>query len=78
MRFQMRTQNTTFSQSSVDGLSGRITRGPGRRPRTVEETRVCAADDCETLLNRYNRTDFCYVHQGPRFPRVRGHNLQPL
>ena len=44
----------------------------GRRPRTNEKHRVCAWDECETVLSRYNLADYCRVHLPPSFPRIRG------
>ena len=47
-------------------------RGRSRRPKTYDGGRVCAAPDCETLLSRYNRADFCHSHRPVRYPRLRG------
>lgn len=44
----------------------------GRRPRTIESDRRCQNDDCETVLSRYNLSEWCSVHAPLRFPRVRG------
>lgn len=43
-----------------------------RRPSSVSGRRSCADDDCETILNRYNKSEFCYQHRPRRFGRVRG------
>lgn len=54
-------------------LHGRVVRARrGRRPKTVEESRVCADAGCETRLSRYNLGDHCYAHRGVRYPRLRG------
>ncbi len=44
----------------------------GRRPRTVDERRVCPIEGCDTVLSRYNSGETCLPHQPTRFPRVRG------
>jgi hypothetical protein len=44
----------------------------GRRPRTNDQRRVCGAEDCNTVLSRYNLADHCRVHLPPSFPRIRG------
>jgi hypothetical protein len=43
-----------------------------RRPRTIEEHRVCTNPECDTVLSRYNSSDTCHSHRPVRFPRVRG------
>jgi hypothetical protein len=50
----------------------RVAERSGRRPKTVEKRRVCAASDCETILSRYNLRETCRVHTELRFPSVRG------
>ncbi|MGD2051974.1 MAG: hypothetical protein PVI35_05810 [Acidimicrobiia bacterium] len=52
-------------------LIGNLTPLRGRRPKTNATERVCAAEFCATRLSRYNRSDRCFLHQAPRFPRVR-------
>jgi hypothetical protein len=44
----------------------------GRRPRTVDERRICPIEGCNTKLSRYNLGEACLVHQPVRFPRIRG------
>ena len=41
-------------------------RAPGADPevRSFGNARVCAAEDCETALSRYNPDDYCSVHRG--------------
>jgi hypothetical protein len=41
-------------------------RPPGADPevRSFGDRRVCAADDCETELSRYNPDTYCSVHRG--------------
>jgi hypothetical protein len=53
-------------------LPGRLHPLEGRRPKVVEERRICADPGCTTELNRYNGDERCYRHQVRRFPRVRG------
>ena len=43
-----------------------------RRPRTYNEGRVCGSKGCKTVISRYNRSDFCFTHAPPTFPRLRG------
>jgi hypothetical protein len=33
------------------------------RRGTNEAARTCAHDGCDTILSRYNRTDWCGVHE---------------
>ncbi len=46
--------------------------GRSRRPKTAEPGRVCAAEGCDTVLSKYNRSEFCNVHKPVRYPRLRG------
>ena len=41
-------------------------RPPGADPevRSFGDSRVCAADGCETELSRYNPDSYCSVHRG--------------
>jgi hypothetical protein len=41
-------------------------RAPGADPevRSFGDSRVCAADDCQTELSRYNPDTYCSVHRG--------------
>jgi len=57
-------------------LTGRRLTGKRRRPKTVEGVRTCAAEECTTLLSRYNRRGTCHVHSPVTFPRVRGHDVR--
>ena len=43
-----------------------------RRPKTYAEGRVCADDACDTLVSRYNRSEFCFSHSPVKYPRMRG------
>jgi len=43
-----------------------------RRPKTFDEDRVCRRPRCDTVLSRYNKTEFCHHHAPVRFPRLRG------
>lgn len=47
-------------------------RPTGRRPKTVDGFRVCAMDECDTRLSRYNRRQTCHAHTPVRYPRIRG------
>lgn len=53
-------------------LTGTLAPPRGRRPKTCEGTRECSDPDCATRLSRYNHGERCYLHQRPRFPRIRG------
>lgn len=44
----------------------------GRRPATIDGRRVCAEDECRTVLSRYNTKDKCHQHRAVYYPRVRG------
>lgn len=44
----------------------------GRRPKTVEQPRVCSSSGCGTVLTRYNQSERCYQHRELRYPRIRG------
>lgn len=55
-------------------LTMRATR-PGsraRRPKTHGAGRVCAHDECSTLVSRYNQSEYCFTHSPVRYPRLRG------
>ena len=41
-------------------------RAPGADPevRSFGKARVCAAEDCETKLSRYNPDEYCSLHRG--------------
>ena len=56
----------------ADTVKGRRLQGGIRPSKRVDETRYCAAKDCETKLSSYNRREHCYTHAPVRFPRVRG------
>jgi hypothetical protein len=43
-----------------------------RRPKTYDAGRVCALDECGTLVSRYNRSEFCFRHRPVKYPRLRG------
>lgn len=57
-------------------MQGRKAGPGGRRPRTFNEDRVCAAPGCETTLSRYNRNEHCYAHSPIRYPRTRGRVIE--
>lgn len=59
-------------ERSDESMVGRHARPAGRRPKVVEDERECSVPGCSTKLNRYNRSAKCFIHQGRRFPRVRG------
>lgn len=56
-------------------LSGRKLTGRSRRPKTIDEVRFCADQECTTRLSRYNRKGTCHVHSPVKFPRVRGRDV---
>lgn len=57
----------------MNSLGGaRKIRPTGRRPKTVDGVRVCAMEQCDTRLSRYNRKRTCHVHTPVRYPRIRG------
>ncbi len=58
-------------ESDLSSLIGNLTPPRGRRPKVNTGDRVCAAATCATRLSRYNRSDHCFLHQAPRFPRMR-------
>ena len=53
-------------------IVGRLPNTTGRRPRTIDEPRVCSFQGCDTKLSRYNVKSLCYQHSPTRFRRVRG------
>lgn len=53
-------------------MKGRRILGSSRAPKADAVARTCNKDDCETLLSRYNRRDYCYTHAPTKFPRLRG------
>jgi hypothetical protein len=43
-----------------------------RRPKQSTTGRICLADECNTLISRYNRSDTCFRHRPVTYPRIRG------
>ena len=43
-----------------------------RRPRTYNEGRVCVRKGCDTVISKYNRSEYCHTHAPPKYPRLRG------
>lgn len=37
--------------------------------------RVCAHEECPTLLSRYNSGKYCYTHEPKKEPRTRGRKV---
>lgn len=63
--------------SDESTLYGRAVRARrGRRPKAVDQARVCADSGCRTRLSRYNLGDTCYAHRHVRYPRLRGEVLR--
>ena len=58
-----------------ESITGRRPLGRRRAPKAIDEQRVCADVECDTVLSRYNRKVTCHVHAPIRFPRVRGREL---
>ena len=49
-----------------------------RPSRQVEDAeRVCAEEDCTTMLSRYNNRDRCWQHSEIVYPNYRGRRLAP-
>ncbi len=46
--------------------------GGSRPPKTYSTERLCAANECDTKLSRYNRREFCFSHAPVKYPRLRG------
>lgn len=46
--------------------------GSSRPSRSFGVGRVCAEDECYTVLSRYNPKSKCSVHQQRETPRLRG------
>ncbi len=59
-------------------LSGRKLTGRRRRPKTVDDVRVCAQQECTTTLSRYNLKGTCHMHSPIKFPRVRGREVHAV
>lgn len=43
-----------------------------RRPKVYSRGRICTAEDCATVISKYNRTETCFAHRPVTFPRIRG------
>ncbi|MDX2343802.1 MAG: hypothetical protein QNL12_08770 [Acidimicrobiia bacterium] len=63
---------------SDNTLKGKRILGTARPPKATNEQRYCAKHECETLLSRYNRREFCYAHAPTKFPRLRGRVVPEL
>ena len=46
--------------------------GHARSPRRYASGRVCRHPECDTRLSIYNEAEFCYRHDLPAAPRLRG------
>jgi hypothetical protein len=53
-------------------LRGNRVRGRLRAPKATDEHRVCMQAECDTVLSRYNKREFCYAHAPTHIPRIRG------
>lgn len=49
---------------------GSVTR-TGKGPTVQTLGRKCLAEDCSTLLSRYNASEVCYFHEEPDVHRSR-------
>lgn len=47
----------------------------GRPSRTFPRGRICAEDECETLLSIYNEGSYCFRHEPQAAPRMRGRKI---
>ena len=56
-------------------LRGNRVRGRLRAPKATDERRVCIQTECDTVLSRYNKREFCYAHAPVKVPRIRGRVL---
>jgi hypothetical protein len=50
---------------------GIVARNGGRAPRVFEKGRVCVENQCGTTLSRYNRGEYCSIHQPTRHLHLR-------
>jgi hypothetical protein len=55
-----------------DIMRGTRIKGKLRAPKAKDGERRCAHKGCETLLSRYNKSEFCYAHAPTKYPRLRG------
>ncbi|MBT8212249.1 MAG: hypothetical protein KJN71_03785 [Acidimicrobiia bacterium] len=53
-------------------MARRPGQGSRRRPKTYGIDRRCHTDTCDTLLSRYNNSEFCFQHAPVKYPRLRG------
>ncbi len=59
--------------TSMQEVVGHKLSDQGRRPpKQGAAGRVCQAEDCDTVLSRYNNKVSCYRHSPTRYPRIRG------
>ena len=58
-----------------DSICGERVGGPSRPLRTFVPRRICAAEDCTTVLSIYNEDPHCAVHGGNRGPYR--HDVRP-
>ena len=63
---------------SDNTLKGKRILSTARPPKATSEQRYCAKNDCETLLSRYNRREFCYAHAPIKSPRLSGRIVPEL
>jgi hypothetical protein len=55
-----------------DWISGEMVGGPSGRTRTFMPRRVCATEECATVLSIYNEDLHCAVHAGSSRPDRHG------
>ena len=56
----------------ADTMKGSTIKGVTRPSKDFGGGRVCAKQDCDTKLSRYNRREYCFSHAPVKYPRVRG------
>ena len=62
-------------EETIFGLRAQWIPPLGRPNRTYRFGRVCAVGGCRTRLSIYNGSEYCWVHEPLRYPRVRGKKL---
>jgi len=55
----------------------RLTQKP-RKNVVYEENRVCVEDNCEQVLSKYNKQEYCFVHHKYVATRVRGIEIHDI
>jgi hypothetical protein len=56
-------------------ISASVPRSKVKKPKVMEEGRVCSEPKCTTILSKYNTDPLCFLHAPPKQRRIRGRKM---